>query len=304
MNHPFHGTITALITPFKNDGSLDLEGWTKNLRTQAEAGVDGVVVLGTTGESPAVSDDERSLLIQSAVEELKGRTAVIVGSGANCTTKAMQWTQQAQQLGADGALVVTPYYNKPTQEGMIQYYTAITAAAPSFPLCLYNVPGRTGVSLLPATVRALLAVPSIVAIKEASGSLAQIDEILQIIHLERPDFSLLSGDDALTLPIIALGGSGVISVISNLLPRPIVEYVRSAREGKFVLCREWHRRLLPYMQAAFFESNPIPIKWAMERAGLPAGPCREPLTPLSKKYHAQWEELLHSLAQARASAAW
>ncbi|MBI1975427.1 MAG: 4-hydroxy-tetrahydrodipicolinate synthase, partial [Candidatus Vogelbacteria bacterium] len=233
----------------------------------------GLVPLGTTGESPTIHDEEREKIIKTAVDAANGRVPVIVGTGTNSTEKTIKYTKQAKQLGADAALIVSPYYNKPTQEGLYQHFTTV-ANAVDLPIIVYNIQGRTGVNIETATLKRMAEHKNIVAVKEASGNVAQMMEVLDQLP---KDFTVVSGDDNLTLPLMALGGKGVISVISNLLPDKVSRMTGYALEGDFESAKKVHFELLPIFKAAFIETNPIPIKAAMNMAGLPAGPCRLPL---------------------------
>ncbi|MDT7887012.1 MAG: 4-hydroxy-tetrahydrodipicolinate synthase [Thermoproteota archaeon] len=269
----FVGVITALVTPFKEDYSLDLEALRENVRFQIENGVHGLVPLGTTGESPTIKEEERKLIIKTVVDEVNGKIPVIVGTGTYSTEEAVRLSKEAQDLGADGLLVVAPYYNKPTQEGLYLHFKAISEAV-DLPIIVYNIPGRTGVNVEVQTLVRLSQFDNIVAVKEASGNLAQVMDIIEALG---DRITVLSGDDNLTLPIMALGGKGVISVISNLLPKPMVEFVEAALKGDFKKAKELHYHLLPLFKAAFIETNPIPIKTMMNLVGMKAGPCRLPL---------------------------
>lgn len=273
------GVYTAVITPFTKQGNLDKEGLKKNLRFQISQGINGVVILGTTGESPTLSAKERVEVIEQTVKEVKGKTQLIVGTGHYATSQTIAQTKQAEELGADAALIVTPYYNKPTQEGIYQHFQAICQAT-SLPICVYNIQGRTGQNIETQTLKKIASSRHIIGVKEASGNLLQINEVLQMKSQSCLPFSVLSGDDALTLPLIALGGQGVISVVSNLVPQAICALVKEAQAGNFQKAREWHYHLLPLFKTAFIETNPIPIKAAMQWCGMAAGPCRLPLCEL------------------------
>jgi 4-hydroxy-tetrahydrodipicolinate synthase len=250
-----------------------LEALRENVRFQIENGVHGLVPLGTTGESPTIKEEERKLIIKTVVDEVNGKIPVIVGTGTYSTEEAVRLSKEAQDLGANGLLVVAPYYNKPTQEGLYLHFKAISEAV-DLPIIVYNIPGRTGVNVEVQTLVRLSQFNNIVAVKEASGNLAQVMDIIEALG---DRITVLSGDDNLTLPIMALGGKGVISVISNLLPKPLVELVESALKGDFKKAKELHYQLLPLFKAAFIETNPIPIKTMMNLVGMKAGPCRLPL---------------------------
>jgi 4-hydroxy-tetrahydrodipicolinate synthase len=250
-----------------------LEALRENVRFQIENGVHGLVPLGTTGESPTIKEEERKLIIKTVVDEVNGKIPVIVGTGTYSTEEAVRLSKEAQDQGADGLLVVAPYYNKPTQEGLYLHFKAISEAV-DLPIIVYNIPVRTGVNVEVQTLVRLSQFDNIVAVKEASGNLAQVMDIIEALG---DRITVLSGDDNLTLPIMALGGKGVISVISNLLPKPMVEFVEAALKGDFKKAKELHYHLLPLFKAAFIETNPIPIKTMMNLVGMKAGPCRLPL---------------------------
>ncbi|MGK5594952.1 MAG: 4-hydroxy-tetrahydrodipicolinate synthase [Parachlamydiaceae bacterium] len=275
------GVYTAIITPFLEDHSLDIEGLRENLRFQVESGVAGIVILGTTGEVPTLEEPEKELIIKTAVEEIQQKVPLIVGTGSYSTKKTLIETKKAKDLGADAALVVTPYYNRPTQEGLYQHFKEI--AKLDFPLILYNIQGRTGQNLQTETLMRLLEFPAIVAIKEASGNISQIMDVIYQTTSARPKFKVFSGDDALTLPLIALGGHGVISVMSNLLPDAMNELVQHCLKHQWIEARAWQHELFELFKLTFIETNPIPIKRMMQRCDMAAGPCRLPLCNLSSK---------------------
>lgn len=274
------GLYTAVITPFDSNGQIDEAGFRKNLRYQIEHQVDGILVLGTTGETPTLTQLEKRTIIKIAVEEVKGQTTLLVGTGSYSTQTTIKATQEAKDMGADGALVVVPYYNKPTQEGMIGHFSAICNAV-SFPICIYNIPGRTGVNMHPETIQKLMQLPSIIGIKESSENISQFSEMISIARKHSSAFSVIAGDDIMTLPVIALGGEGIISVVSNLIPGPIKMLVQAALSGDFTTAAEIHHQLASLFKAAFLETNPIPIKAAMQYFGMPAGACRLPLSELT-----------------------
>ncbi|MCX7655204.1 MAG: 4-hydroxy-tetrahydrodipicolinate synthase [Treponemataceae bacterium] len=279
------GAFTALITPMEADGSVDYEGFRTLIRLQLEAGINGLVPLGTTGETPTLERDEQDRLITLALEEAGGKVPVIVGVGSNSTAHTVHNARRAQELGADAILVVTPYYNKPTNEGIYRHFAAI-AEATDIPIVVYNIAGRTGKNIDVATMERLSRIPSVVAVKEASGDIAQMGDIIATVAQARRQegkyFAVLSGDDAFTLPLAVLGGDGVISVVSNLVPKRIVELCQACQQGDFAEARRKHYELLPLFKGAFIETNPIPIKTAMGWLGLPAGPLRLPLCELEK----------------------
>jgi 4-hydroxy-tetrahydrodipicolinate synthase len=289
------GLYTALITPFDQKGKLDEKGLKTLIEEQLLADVDGVCMLGTTAETPTLSEKERKKILEIAVKAVKGKsknkTRLMVGTGGNCTSHVIERTQEAEAAGADSCLVVVPYYNRPTQEGLYLHFKAV-ANATKLPIVLYNVPARTGQNLEVKTVAKLAAIPNIVGIKEASGNISQIMDLIAETSKVKESFSVLSGDDALALPLIALGGCGLISVVSNLLPKMIKLMVENALEGDFDGARSIHYKLLPVFRAAFIETNPAPLKTLMNLSDLPAGPCRLPLAPLSQENHHLIEQLM------------
>jgi 4-hydroxy-tetrahydrodipicolinate synthase len=283
----FEGTYTALITPFR-DGSVDEPALRNLIREQIAAGVDGIVPCGSTGESATMNHAEHQRVIAISVEEAAGKVKVIAGTGSNNTAEAISLTTYAKKAGADAALLISPYYNKPTQEGHVAHYRAIADAA-GLPLFVYNIPGRTGVNILPETIAKMAEHPLIVGVKEASGSL---DQISRVIQLTEGRMTVLSGDDSLTLPLIAVGGHGVIAVVSNVVPGKTVAMVRAARAGDFETARKLHYELLPIIQALFTETNPIPVKAAMAMLGKCGPELRMPLTPITEPNRKRLEAVL------------
>ena len=275
MSLNLSGLAVALATPFKPSGEVDLPAFRRLVRHVVEGGVDVLIPLGSTGEAATLEESERDALIEACLEEAGGR-AVLAGTGSNATKQAAAWTRRAQQLGANGALVVTPYYNKPTLPGLIAHYATVAQAAPGLPLVVYNVPGRTGLNLTPSMLSKLWENPSVVAVKESSGNLAQIGEIARTLP---PGKALLSGDDGLALPSIALGASGLVSVLANLLPAETKALVVAARAGNLAEAQALHHRLLPLVDALFLESNPGPLKAALKTIGLAEDVLRLPLVP-------------------------
>jgi 4-hydroxy-tetrahydrodipicolinate synthase len=273
----FTGCGTALVTPFKGDLSLDEETLRKLVRRQIEQGIDFLVPCGTTGESPTLSRDEHLRVVGITVEEAKGKVPVLAGAGGYNTHEVVELARECEALGAQGVLSVTPYYNKPTQEGLYQHYKAI-ASAISIPIVVYSIQGRTGINVEPSTLMRLAEINNIVGVKEASGNIAQIAEI---IHRMPARFNVLSGDDAITIPVVALGGHGVISVVSNQIPREMSQLARLANQGDFVPARELQKHWLPLMQVNFVEANPGPVKWGMYRMGLLEPAYRLPMVPPS-----------------------
>jgi 4-hydroxy-tetrahydrodipicolinate synthase len=286
----FGGTGTAVVTPFK-EGGVDFESFGRFLNWQIEGGVEFLVVLGTTGESPTVTADERAEIITFAVRTAAGRVPVVIGTGSNSTAGAVALSQQAEALGADGVLVVTPYYNKPTQEGLYQHFKAV-AAAIKIPLIVYNVPGRTGTNILPETVHRLSRLLNVAGIKEAAGDVAQIDTLVRLIKKDRPDFAILSGNDDQAFHLVNSGGDGVISVLTNGQPRETADMIRLALAGEVEKARELHHRMFPLMKNLFMESNPIPVKYAVNRLGLCRNELRLPLVPATEKCMAVIDESL------------
>jgi 4-hydroxy-tetrahydrodipicolinate synthase len=264
MRTPFTGVGTALITPFTRTGALDEAAVKRLARRQIDAGIHFLVPCGTTGETPTLSAAERRRVVELVVDEAAGRVPVVAGAGGYDTKEVVDAAREMQQAGATGLLSVTPYYNKPTPEGLFQHFSAIAEATP-LPIILYNVPGRTGCNIDPATCVRLAAIPNVVAVKEASGNIQQMVEICRAVP---SDFLVLSGDDALTLPLMAVGGRGLISVASNEIPAEMVQMVEAAERGDFAAARAVHHRILPLMLGNFIESNPGPVKFAMAAMGL------------------------------------
>ena len=275
MRQAFTGCGTALVTPFTRSAALDEAGVRRLARRQIEAGIHFLVPCGTTGETPTLTPEERLRVVEIVVEEAKGKVLVLAGAGGYNTHEVIESAQQMARAGADGILSVAPYYNKPTPEGLYQHYKAIAEAVP-LPVIVYNVPGRTGVNVDVATITRLSAVPNIVGVKEASGNMTQMCEVCRAVP---PDFLVLSGDDALTLPVMSIGGRGIVSVASNEVPGEMSRMVEFAEKGDFVSARQLHHDLLPLMQINFIESSPIPVKAAMAMMGLLDEIYRLPLVP-------------------------
>ncbi len=275
----FSGCITALITPFKN-GALDIEGLRANIKFQLSAGVSGVLVCGSTGEAPNLLEEEWQEVVRVAVAEAGGKTKVLAGAGTNSTEKSIKQVKKAEELGVDGVLIVAPYYNKPTQEGLYRHFRAC-AEATKLPVIIYNIPPRSVVNVLPVTVERLAKdCSNIMAVKEASGS---IDQASEIVLRCGEKVVVLSGDDSLTLPILAVGGKGVISVVSNIVPGDVEQMVQDYLAGRVDEARQKHWKLFPLVKALFVETNPIPVKAAMNMLGMAAGEMRLPLCALSKE---------------------
>jgi 4-hydroxy-tetrahydrodipicolinate synthase len=279
----FRGAFTALVTPMKESGEVDYEGFRALINFQINEGIDGIVPLGTTGENPTLDEAEEDRLIAIAVEEAKGKIPVIIGTGSNDTRHMVIYTERAKKMGADAALVVTPYYNKPNDDGLLRHFQA--AAAADIPVIVYNIASRTGRNIPAPLMEKIARIPGIAGVKESSGDLNQMGDIIRDIALPRrakgENFTVLSGDDALALPLMAMGGDGLISVISNLLPAKVKALVQACLEGRLDKARSLHYELLPFIKAAFVETNPVPIKQALSWAGLPGGPARLPLGKLS-----------------------
>lgn len=283
----FKGTATALITPFTENG-VDFASLDALLDDQVKKGVNALVILGTTGEPATMSLDEKKSVIEFTVKKLKGKLPIIVGTGANSTKVAVEMSVLAEKMGADALLVVTPYYNKATQQGLIAHYTAI-ADAVNLPIICYNVPGRTGVNLLPATFAKIAEHKNIAAIKEASGNMEQIEEA---IRLSKGKADVYSGDDGITVPVMAMGGIGVISVVSNVAPKFTSDMTSAMLAGDIAKAAEMQLKMLPFVKALFSEVNPIPVKKAAQLKGLCNGILRLPLTEMTEENTKKLVELL------------
>jgi len=287
----FTGCGTALVTPFRRDLSLDEETLRKLVRRQIEAGINFLVPCGTTGESPTLTRAEHLRVVEITLEEAKGKVPVLAGAGGYNTQEVIELALELEQMGADGILSVTPYYNKPTQEGLMQHYTAI-AKAVRLPIILYSVQGRTGVNIEPATLARLAEIPNIIGVKEASGNIGQMANVMQ----ETPSsFTVLCGDDAITIPLIALGGRGVISVVSNEIPGEMTELTQACLKNDFAAARRIQARFLPLMNVNFVESNPIPVKAAMAVLGLLEPVYRLPMCAPSAASQARIEKVIESV---------
>ena len=270
------GCYTALITPFDSNGNVDYEAFERIINDQISAGIDGIVAVGTTGESPTLGMKDHSEVIRFAVKTAAGRCLVIAGTGANCTKEAIELTKQAHKDGADASLQVTPYYNKPTQEGLYQHIKAIADSA-DMPIILYNVPGRSAISLDIDTIARMNEIPQVVAVKEAGGCVDRISQIKQAC-----DIQVVSGDDSLTLPMISVGATGVISVLSNILPAEMTQLCKLANEGNYSEALKLHQKYYQLMNDMFVESNPIPVKTMMAVMGYGTETFRLPLCPISE----------------------
>ena len=272
----FQGVFTALVTPFR-DGALDERALHDLVELQIGAGIDGLVPCGSTGEAATLSHAEHRRVVEVVVAAARGRVQVLAGTGSNSTAEAIELTRHAKEAGADGAVLISPYYNKPTQQGLVAHYSEV-ARQTAFPLLVYNIPGRTASNVLPDTLARLAELEQIVGVKEACGNLDQMAHVIAAV----PDsFAVLSGDDSLTLPLLAIGGAGVISTTSNLVPAEMVELVRAFRAGDVERARAIHYRLLPLFDALFVETNPIPVKAALALRGVLLEELRLPLTRLS-----------------------
>jgi 4-hydroxy-tetrahydrodipicolinate synthase len=287
----FRGTFTALVTPFRN-GGIDDSAFKKLIEAQIAAGITGVVAIGTTGESPTLSHEEREQMVRLSVATANKRCLVLAGTGSNATQHAMSDTITAEKLGVDGALLVAPYYNKPSQEGLFRHFKAI-ADATSLPIMLYNIPGRCSVDILPETVARLAKdCRNIVSIKEASGSVERVGELRRRLP---ESFTILSGDDSLTLPFMAVGAAGVVSVVSNLFPSEVCALVRSCESGDLKSAAKLHRKLLPLFKDLFIEPNPVPVKTALGWRGAMSGEVRLPLCEMSEANQARLRKTLEDV---------
>jgi 4-hydroxy-tetrahydrodipicolinate synthase len=288
------GAFTALVTPLKDDFSVDYDGWRRLIEFQLKSGIDGLVPLGTTGETPTLDDAEEETLIKIIVEVVKGKVPVIVGAGSNSTSTMEGYAKRARDLGADAILISTPYYNKPNDSGLIRHFEA--AAAAGLPVVIYNIPGRTGRNIPITLMKELMKIPGIAAVKEASGDITQIGDTIAHAKAARPDFAVISGDDGLTLPVMALGGTGVVSVVSNLYPQKVKALTQAVQRGEWIEAQNIHFELLPFFKAAFIETNPVPIKAAMNLKGMKVGPCRLPLGPLAAENAAALKKVVEALS--------
>ena len=298
MRTPFTGVGTALVTPFTSSGAVDEAGVRRLARRQIEAGVHFLVPCGTTGEAPTLSPEERRHVVELVVDEARGRVPVLAGAGGYDTREVVESARTMHEAGANGLLSVTPYYNKPTPDGLVRHYQAIAEATP-LPIVVYNVPGRTGCNVDPTTLLRLAAIPHVAAVKEASGNITQICEVVRGVP---EGFLVLSGDDALTLPAMAVGARGVISVASNEVPGEMAELVEAAERNDFAAAREVHARLLSLMLANFAESNPIPVKAAMAQMGLLEETYRLPMVPPRAETRERLRRVLAALSLVPAAA--
>ena len=295
----FGRVLTAMITPFDQTGAVDYESVRRLAFHLVEHGTDTIVVCGTTGESPTLTWSEEYELFKVVKATIDGRGKVVAGTGSNSTKEAIEATQKAAELGLDGTLQVVPYYNKPPQAGLFQHFSAIATAVPNLPMMLYNVPGRTGRNLEASTVAALAKVPNIIAVKEASGDLDQVSEICR---LTADDFAIYSGDDSLTLPMLAVGAVGVVSVASHLVGNSLQQMIQAYEEGQVSVARDIHLRLLPLCKALFATTNPILIKAAMQLQGWSVGTCRLPLSEAPEGLTKELKRLMAELKLLSAAA--
>jgi 4-hydroxy-tetrahydrodipicolinate synthase len=286
----FEGIFTALITPFRG-GSVDEPALRELVERQVAAGLDGLVPCGSTGESATLSHAEHCRVVELTVEAAKGRVQVIAGTGSNNTQESIELTAHAKRAGADGALLISPYYNKPTQEGLVAHHAEI-ARQTDFPLLAYNIPGRTASNILPSTIARLAEIEQVVGVKEACGDIVQISEVVAACP---PEFSVLSGDDAMTLPLMAVGGRGLIATSANVAPAQMLALVRAAAAGEFSRARKLHYELLPLFDVLFCETNPIPVKTAVAMLGLCGDELRLPLTPLTQANRERLQRVLKEL---------
>ena len=291
------GAYTALVTPMTESGEVDYDGFRRLIQFQIAEGIDGILPLGSTGESPTLEEGEEDKIIEIAIKEAKGKVHVMVGAGSNDTRHMIKYVERAKSMGADSALVVTPYYNKPNDEGLIRHFEA--AGNVGIPIVVYNIASRTGRNIPTSLMAKIANLPNMAGVKEASGDINQMGDVIREISMPRAanggSFRVLSGDDALTLPLISLGGDGIISVISNLVPAKVKAMTKAALEGRYDEARKLHYELLPFTKAAFVETNPAPIKQALTWAGLPGGPARLPLGKLSASSEAVLKKAMEDL---------
>jgi 4-hydroxy-tetrahydrodipicolinate synthase len=299
MRQAWTGVGTALVTPFTREGALDEAAVRRLARRQIDGGVQFLVPCGTTGESPTLTHEEHLRVVELVLEEASGRVPVLAGAGGYNTDEVAHLARELEDLGAQGILSVTPYYNKPTQDGLVRHYETV-ASRTSLPIVLYNVPGRTGCNIEPRTVARLTAVPNIVGVKEASGNMTQMCEVVRLVP---DDFIVLSGDDALTLPLMAVGGRGIISVASNVAPGEMVRMVEAAERGDFTAARAAHQKLMRLMLVNFVESNPIPVKAAMAMLGLLEERYRLPMVPPGEASRTRIAEVLGEMGLTATAAA-
>lgn len=285
----FKGSYVALVTPFKSNFDIDFDAYGRLLDFHIEKGTNGIVPCGCTGEAATLSHDEQKQCIKFTVERVAGRVPVVAGTGSNNTKEAVELTRFAKEAGCNGALLITPYYNKPTAAGQIAHYSAV-AKAVELPIMLYNVPSRTGTKIEPETIAELNKLPNVVSIKEACGSVDQVSQILSLC-----DISVVSGDDSLTLPMMSVGAEGVVSVVANVVPAEIAALCAAANAGDYARAREIHYRMMPLFKAMFFETNPMPVKATLAKMGLIENILRLPLVPMSASASARLDPVLKNL---------
>jgi 4-hydroxy-tetrahydrodipicolinate synthase len=288
----FEGVLPAIITPFDESGALDEKGFRANIELLCESGISGIVPCGTTGESATLTFEEHKKVVEIAVDCSK--VPVLAGTGSNSTAEAIELTKHAADIGADGALLIAPYYNRPNDRGLYEHFSRIAESC-EIPLIVYNIPKRTGVEIKPELLARLCMINNIVGVKEASGSISTVSRIIELTR--QHDFSVLSGDDDMTLPMLSLGAAGVISVVANVAPRKTVEMVSAFREGNLEKARRIHYELMPLVRSMFLETNPIPIKTAYRMLGLAAGPLRLPLAPMSEENERKLKAALDAMAE-------
>ena len=280
----FEGTYVAMVTPFKKDGTIDEEGYRQNINYLIDQGVNGLVAAGTTGESATMTHDEHQKVVELLIDEVDGKVTTIAGTGSNSTSEAIELTKFALDAGADSALVITPYYNKPQQHALIEHYRSI-AEKNDIPIIAYNVPSRTGINMDVETIVELAKIDNVDAVKEASGSVDKVSDIYRALSLEglEDDFSILSGEDSLTLPLMSVGATGVISASANIDAKRMVLMVDSILNDDYTRAMELHYEMLDIIRALFIESNPVPVKTAMNLMGMPSGPLRKPLCEMKEE---------------------
>ncbi len=283
------GAITALVTPFKN-GRIDEEAYRALIERQIREGIHGLVPCGTTGESPTLSHDEHKRVVSICIDQVKKRVPVVAGAGSNSTAESLELVKHVQDAGADYALMITPYYNKPTQEGLYQHYKTIVSQT-RIPIVVYNVPGRTSINLLPETMARLAELPNIVGLKDATGNLTQGAQTLELCG---DKITVLSGDDFTVLPLLAIGGQGVISVVSNVVPADMAGMCNAFFKGDLAAARKVHYKMWPLMEAMFYETNPVPVKTALKMMGQITGEVRQPLCPLSQANETRLRQVMQA----------
>lgn len=291
----FRGSIVALVTPFKDDFSVDLDAYGRLIEFQIERGTHGIVPCGCTGEAATLSHDEQKQIIRYAVEKIAGRVPVVAGTGSNNTKEAIELTRYAKEVGADAALMITPYYNKPTKEGQIAHYRAV-AEKVDIPIMLYNVPSRTGTNIEPQTVAEMSRIPNIVSIKEAAGSLDQVSQIRSLCNI-----NILSGDDSLTLPMMSVGAAGVVSVAANVVPDRVAALCDEWDAGNVAAAQAIHYELMPMFKALFVQTNPLPVKATLAHMGMIKNVLRLPLTPLPADKFASIKGVVEKMCRSAAT---